>query len=135
VLSIKSSAGIDPLLVAGCTTSDVLELTSEFAEITNPSDDWVSVIPTYLSGSINFDSVIFFVGVGYTNQPTSVFLDGLMLKQKFDFSMRFTGTDSFFTFAIEGECYVQSINITGAVDAWATGNISLLPTGTIQTVA
>jgi hypothetical protein len=120
--------GVEEPVVAGCNTSDTIQLDREFIEKTPIANQFRSYIPTFIGGTLGFDSVVFFAQEsGRVSQ--SVFNAYILNKTLLNFSIRWSDGDDVEGF--EGQCYVQSMSITGAIDEFATANINLLITGEI----
>lgn len=126
LIRVWETAGAE--LIAGCNTSDTLQLNREFIEKTPISGQFKAYIPTFLGGTLAFDSVVFFTD-DTTNHPTDVYFDWMMNATLLNFSV--TYTDGTLTDGLEGQCYLQSLSITGSVDEFATGNFQLLISGQI----
>jgi hypothetical protein len=120
--------GEDPL-IAGCNTTDVAGLDSEFIEITPVSGFFRSYLPTYIGGTLSFDSVLFIEGATPEQAGINRHINWILTRQELNFQIRWnTGV---YGGGLDGKCYLQNISITGAVNNFATGNISLIMTGEI----
>lgn len=116
-------------LIAGCNTTDVVGLDTEFVETTPVSGYFRSYQPTYIGGTLSFDSVLFFEGVTPEQAGINRHLGYILSRQELNFSIRWaTGV---YGGGLDGKCYLQNISITGAVNNFATGNISLIISGEI----
>lgn len=115
-------------LLAGCNTTDTISLDSEFVEVTPPEGKFRAYRPTYIGGSMSFDSVLFFEGADPNNSGITQQLSWIINRVPLNFAIRWDSND-LHTGGIDGTCYVQNISITGAVNEYATGNISVLISG------
>jgi len=116
--------------VIGCTTTDNLTLNTEVVETTDPTSDYVAILPTYKSGNLASDSLLITEAGGITSHATKALLEWQEDGTKLNFEYQFT--DGFTTKKINGTCYIVSLNITGAVDQFATCSINLQITGAWQ---
>jgi hypothetical protein len=116
-------------LIAGCNTTDVVGLDTEFIEITPISGYFKNYIPTYIGGTLSFDSVVFIEGASPEQAGINRHLSNLLNRQELNFSIRWSS--GAVGGGLDGTCYIQNISITGAVNNYATGNISLIISGEI----
>lgn len=116
-------------LIAGCNTTDVVGLDSEFVETTPVSGYFRSYQPTYIGGTLSFDSVLFIEGTTPDQAGINRHLNWILTRQILNFSIRWNTV--VYGGGLDGTCYLQNISITGAVNNYATGNISLIITGEI----
>ncbi len=116
-------------LIAGCNTSDTISMDREFVEVTPVIGTFRAYKPTYAGGSLGFDGVVFFEGVSDTNTGANTHITWMLNATLLNFSIRWT--DGTTTEGLDGQCYLQSLSITGAIDEFATGNVNLLITGEI----
>ena len=116
--------------ISGCTISDSLQLNTEMLEITSPTDNYVNVLPTYKSGSINVDSLLITTVGGDPQIASSQMISWHQDNEKLDFTYEYT--DGINTYTIGGACYITSLSITGASNDFATLQISLQITGAWQ---
>jgi hypothetical protein len=121
--------GMDAPLIAGCNSTDTVGLTHEFQEVTPIANKFRGYLPTFIGGNLSFDSVLFFEGVTPEQAGINRHLRWILDGQLLNFSIRWTS--GVYGVGLDGECYLQSVNITGAVNNYATGNISILITGEI----
>lgn len=113
--------------VSGCTISDSLQLNTEMLEVTNPTDNYVNVLPTYKSGSISVDSLLITTTGGDPQIASSQMIRWQQDNEKLDFTYEYT--DGTVTNTIAGSCYITSLSITGAANDFATVQITLNITG------
>jgi hypothetical protein len=99
-------------------------------EITSPTDNYVNVLPTYKSGSINVDSLLITTVGGDPQIASSQMISWHQDNEKLDFTYEYT--DGINTYTIGGACYITSLSITGASNDFATLQISLQITGAWQ---
>ena len=118
------------ILVAGCTTNDSISLDREFVEVTPLSTQWRSYKPTYIGGSLAFDSVLFFAENGSAQTDIDQHLDWLLNKTELDFKIVWQSDGN--VSGLQGKCYLQNLSITGAVDEFTTGNFSILINGEVS---
>jgi len=116
--------------VSGCTISDSLQLNTEMLEVTNPTDNYVNVLPTYKSGSVSVDSLLITTTSGDPQIASSQMLSWHQDNEKLDFTYEYT--DGTITNTISGSCYITALSITGAANDFATVQISLQITGAWQ---
>lgn len=118
--------GGEPVIV-GCNTSDTIQLDREFIEKTPIANQFRSYIPTFIGGTLGFDSVVFFTDEDRLAQID--FNTWMLAATLLNFSIRWSNGTT--TQGFDGQCYLQSLSITGAIDEFATGNINLLINGEI----
>jgi hypothetical protein len=116
-------------LIAGCNTTDSIVLDTEFVEVTPVSGYFRSYLPTYIGGTMSFDSVLFIEGVSPEQAGINRHLNYMLTRQELNFSIRWI--NGAVGGGLDGTCYLQNISVTGAVNQYATGNFALIITGEI----
>lgn len=113
--------------IIGCTTGDTFTDTTEMAEITGLTSDFVAFLPTYKSGTLSTDTMLLFADSGDPQWATEKLLT--WSKEKTKLSFQYIYTDGLTDKEIAGECYITSLSINAPAQDFANVTIGLQCTG------
>ena len=124
---LRENGTTEGFKIVGCTTGDTFNDTTELAEVTGLTSDFVEFKPTYKTANLTTDALLIYADGGDAQYASEVLLQWSKDKQKLDFLYIYG--DGLTEKEIEGACYINSCSVNAPSNDFGSVQISLQCTG------